>query len=195
MEAGEEDLGDVLVSLFAEVALNYIEARTYQSRMQIAEDNLAAQEETFALTRARYQSGLTSELALQQARYLVSSTRAQIPDLRTGYANVANQLAVLLGLSPGSLNAQLREMVPLPTLPSSAAVGIPADTLRRRPDIRKAERLLAAQTAQIGVATAELYPSFKLSGSIGIDALSDRQTVWFRQRQVFFWAEFQLACF
>ena len=172
IEAGEDDLGDVLVSLFAEVALNYIEVRTYQSRLQIAKNNLAAQEETFAITKARYQSGLTNEFALQQARYLVSSTRAQIPDLRTGFANAANQLAVLLGLTPGALDAQLLEVMPLPMLPASVAVGIPADTLRRRPDIRKAERLLAAQTAQIGVATAELYPSLQLSGSIGLDALS-----------------------
>jgi len=172
MEASEEDLRDVLVSLLAEVALNYIDIRTYQARLQIARDNLAAQQEIFALTEARYQSGLTSELALQQARYLVSSTRAQIPDLQTGLANAANALAVLLGRPPGSLNDQLKENVPLPTLPLSVAVGIPADTLRSRPDIRKAERLLAAQTAQIGVATAELYPTFKLSGSLGLDALS-----------------------
>ncbi len=172
MEASEEDLRDVLVSLLAEVALNYIDIRTYQARLQIARDNLAAQQEIFALTEARYQSGLTSELALQQARYLVSSTRAQIPDLQTGLANAANALAVLLGRPPGSLNDQLKENVPLPTLPLSVAVGIPADTLRSRPDIRKAERLLAAQTAQIGVAAAELYPTFKLSGSLGLDALS-----------------------
>lgn len=172
LEASEEDLRDVLVSLLGEVALNYIDARTYQARLQIAEDNLAAQEETYALTKARYQSGLTSELALQQARYLVSSTRAQIPDLHTGFFNAAHQLAVLLGRPPGSLTEQLQVVVPLPTLPPSIAIGIPADILRRRPDIRKAERLLAAQTAQIGVATAELYPSFKLSGSVGLDALS-----------------------
>ena len=172
LEASEEDLRDVLVSLLAEVALNYIEIRTYQIRLQIADENLAAQQETFTLTEARYQSGLTSELAVQQARYLVSGTRAQIPDLRTGFYNAANQLAVLLGRNPGSLTDQLKEQVPLPTLPSSVAVGIPADTLRRRPDIRKAERLLAAQTAQIGVATAELYPSLTLTGSVGLDALS-----------------------
>ena len=172
LEASEEELRDVLVSLLAEVALNYIDARTYQARLQIAEDNIAAQEETFALTKARYQSGLTSELALQQARYLVSSTRAQIPDLHTGFFNAAHQLAVLLGRPPGFLTNQLQNVVPLPTLPPSVAVGIPVDVLRRRPDIRRAERLLAAQTAQIGVATAELYPSFKLSGAVGLDALS-----------------------
>ncbi len=172
VEASREDLRDVLVSLLAEVAQNYIDVRTYQTRLQIAQDNLVAQQEIFALTEARYQSGLTSELALQQARYLVSSTRAQIPDLQTGLANAANAVAVLLGRPPGSLNDQLKERAPLPTLPLSVAVGIPADTLRSRPDIRKAERLLAAQTAQIGVATAELYPTFQLSGSVGLDALS-----------------------
>ncbi len=172
LEASEEDLRDVLVSLLAEVALNYIDVRTYQARLQIAEDNLAAQQEIFALTKARYQSGLSSELALQQARYLVSSTRAQIPDLRAGLSSAANALAVLLGRPPGLLDDQLKDMLPLPTLPLAVAVGIPADTLRRRPDIRKAERLLAAQTAQVGVATAELYPSIKLSGSVGLDALS-----------------------
>ncbi|MBB1077984.1 efflux transporter outer membrane subunit [Rhodoferax sp. 4810] len=172
LEASEEDLRDVLVSLLAEVALNYIDVRTYQVRLQIAQDNLAAQQEIFALTKARYQSGLTSELALQQARYLVSSTRAQIPDLRSGLFIAANTVAVLLGRSPGSLNDQLKDVVPLAALPPSVAVGIPADTLRHRPDIRKAERLLAAQTAQIGAATAELYPSFKLSGYVGLDALS-----------------------
>jgi multidrug efflux system outer membrane protein len=172
LEASREDLHDVLVSLLAEVALNYIEVRTFQTRLQIAGDNLAAQQEIFELTEARYQSGLISELALQQARYLVAGTRAQIPTLRTGLIKAANLLAVLLGRPPGSLTDQLQDMVPLPALPLSVAVGIPAETLQRRPDIRRAERLLAAQTAQVGAATAELYPSFKLSGSVGLDALS-----------------------
>ncbi len=172
LEASREDLRDVLVSLLAEVALNYIDVRTFQARLQIAGDNLAAQQETYNLTEARYKSGLTSELALQQARYLMGSTRAQIPTLRTGLVNAANQLAVLLGTSPGTLTERLRNKAPLPALPPSVAVGIPADILRQRPDIRKAERLLAAQTAQIGVATADLYPSFKLNGSVGLDALS-----------------------
>lgn len=171
-DASREDLRDILVTLTAEVGLNYIDARTFQARLQIARDNLAAQEETFALTEARYQSGLIDELAVQQAKYLLSGTRAQIPALRTGLAEAENRLAVLLGRPPGSLHDQLRTMAPLPSLPQSVAVGIPADTLRRRPDIRRAERSLAAQTARIGVATAELYPSFTLSGSVGLDALS-----------------------
>jgi len=172
LEANREDLRDVLVSLLAEVALNYIDVRTFQARLKIAADNLAAQQEAFALTRARYQSGLASELDVQQARSLVAGTRAQLPVLRTGLANAENLLAVLLGLPPGSLAAELQEPVVLAALPLSIAVGIPAETLQRRPDIRRAERLLAAQTARIGIATADLYPSFRLSGSIGLDAFS-----------------------
>lgn len=172
LEASREDLRDVLVALTAEVALNYIEVRTVQARLRIALANLAAQEETFSLTEARYLGGLTDELALQQAKYLISGTRAQLPGLRTGLVEAENRLAVLQGLTPGSLHEQLRTALPVPDLPPSLAVGIPADTLRRRPDIRRAERQLAAQTARVGVATAELYPSFRLRGSIGLDALS-----------------------
>ena len=172
VEESREDLRDVLVTLTAEVALNYIDVRISQTRLRITTENLTAQEETFALTEARYQSGLIDELAVQQARYLVSGTRAQIPVLRTGLMAAENRLAVLLGRPPGSLHDQLRAMAPLPSPPCTVAVGIPADTLRRRPDIRRAERSLAAQTAQIGAAEAELYPAFKLSGSVGLDALS-----------------------
>ncbi len=172
LEASREDLRDVLVSLLSEVALNYIDVRTYQTRLRIAQDNLAAQQESFNLIEARYRSGLTDELALQQARYLVAGTRAQIPTLRTGVANAENSLTVLLGRPPGSLSGELRKRVLLPALPASVVIGIPAETLRRRPDIRRAERLLAAQTAQIGVATAERYPSFRFNGSIGLEALS-----------------------
>ena len=170
--ASREDLHDVLVTLTAEVALNYIDLRTFQNRLQIAYKNLAAQEETYALTEARYLAGLTSELALQQARYLVSGTRAQIPNLQTGLTRTENLLAVLLGRPPGSLDERLFTLAPLPDLPPSVAVGIPADILRRRPDIRRAERSLAAQTALVGAAVADLYPSFTLGGSIGLDALS-----------------------
>ncbi len=171
IEANDADLHDVLVSLVAEVALNYTEFRTYQSRLQTAKENLTAQEDIYTLTKDRQKSGLITELAVQQARYLVSSTRAQIPVLLTGLRETSNQLAVLVGRSPGSL-PQLQKTAPLPTLPSTIAVGIPADTLQRRPDIRRAERLLAAQTAEIGVAEADLYPSLRLGGSLGLSALS-----------------------
>lgn len=172
LEASEEELHDVMVSLLAEVALGYIDVRSIQSRLRIATANLAAQAESAALTETRYRSGLISELAVQQAKYLVASTRAQIPTLETSLAGATNSLAVLLGQPPGALSQQLQDQGALPTLPPMLAVGIPAETLQRRPDIRRAERQLAAQTAQIGVATAELYPSVQLHGSIGLDALS-----------------------
>jgi len=170
--ASREDLRDVLVTLAAEVALNYVDLRTFQARLQIANQNLADQEETYSLTEARYLAGLSTELDLQQARYLVSGTRAQLPNLQTGLARTEHLLAFLLGRPPGSLDRSLLALAPLPDLPPSVAVGIPADILRRRPDIRRAERNLAAQTAQVGAAVADLYPSFTLGGSIGLDALS-----------------------
>jgi NodT family efflux transporter outer membrane factor (OMF) lipoprotein len=171
LEAGREELRDVLVSLIAEVAQNYIEIRTYQTRLQLARENLGAQQETFELTNARYQSGLTTELAVQQAKYLVASTKAQIPNLQSALAQAEHQLAVLLGTFPGSLEEQLAPPAPIGNLPDSVAVTIPAETVRHRPDVRQAERQLAAQTARIGAATADLYPSLQLKGSIGLDSL------------------------
>ena len=174
LRASQEDLRDVLVSLLAEVALNYVEARTFQARLAFAEANLEAQNETYQLTLWRYQAGLSDELAVQQARYNLENTRSQIPTLRTGLEEAMNRIAVLLGEQPGKIHEEVKKQVPIPITPLKVAVGVPADVLRRRPDIRRAERELAAQTARIGVATADLYPKFTLSGSIGLEALSLR---------------------
>jgi NodT family efflux transporter outer membrane factor (OMF) lipoprotein len=172
LEASEADLQDVLVSLLAEVALNYAEVRIFQARLGVAEANIAAQEETYHLTRSRFEAGLSDELAVQQALYSLESTRSQLPTLRTGLDTAKNRLAVLLGKPPGSVHQELSEDRPIPVPPITIAVGVPADTLRRRPDIRRAERLLAGQTARIGVATADLYPKFRLAGSIGLESIS-----------------------
>ena len=172
LEATQENLRDVRVSLLAEVALNYVEVRSFQARLSIAEANLAAQEETYEITNARFTSGLTSELDVEQARYNLEGTRSQIPSLQIGLEQAGNRLAVLLGQNPGSLKDELTERVAIPVTSLDVAVGVPAEVLRRRPDIRRAERLLAAQTATVGVATAELYPRFSLSGTIGLEALS-----------------------
>jgi NodT family efflux transporter outer membrane factor (OMF) lipoprotein len=172
LAAEEEDLRDVMVSLLAETALNYVEARSYQARLKVTQANIAAQEETFTLTRSRFEAGLSDELAVQQARYNLESTRSQAPTLRTGLEAAKNRLAVLSGQSPGSLHAELETPAPIPVPPPAVAVGVPADTLRNRPDVRRAERMLAAQTARIGVATADLYPKFRLTGSIGLESLS-----------------------
>ncbi|HXK48174.1 MAG TPA: efflux transporter outer membrane subunit [Deltaproteobacteria bacterium] len=172
LQASREDLHDVLVSLTAEVGLNYIDLRTYQARLDVAEENLKTREESYELTRERYEAGLTDELDVQQARASLESARAGIPGLRTGMEESMNRLAVLLGVQPGMLHLELGQAKPLPVVPSSVAVGVPADVLRQRPDVRKAERELAAQTARVGVATAELYPKLTLNGSIGLDALN-----------------------
>ena len=168
----QENLRDVLVSLLAETALNYIEVRTYQSRLEVAEANLAAQMETYRLTQARYKAGLGDELAVQQARYNLEQTRSRIPTLNAGLESAKNRIAVLLGKYPGSVHEELKAHKPIPVTRSEIAVGIPADILRRRPDIRRAERNLAAQTARIGVAMADLYPKLTLNGSLGLDSPS-----------------------
>ena len=172
LEASREDLRDVLVSLLAEVALNYVDVRTYQARLSVAESNLATQGETFDLTSWRQQAGLSDEVAVQQARYNLERTRSQIPTLRTGLEGAKNNLATLLGETPGKIHAELEERKPIPAASPSLAVGVPADVLRQRPDVRRSERQLAAQTARIGVAEAELYPRLTLSGSIGLESLS-----------------------
>jgi NodT family efflux transporter outer membrane factor (OMF) lipoprotein len=109
---------------------------------------------------------------VQQARYNLENTRSEVPNLRTGLDAAMNRVAVLLGEQPGKVHAELEQREPIPVPPLKVAVGVPADLLRRRPDVRQAERELAAQTAKIGVATADLYPKFTLSGSIGLESLS-----------------------
>ncbi len=172
LEASEADYHDVLVSLVAEVALNYVEARTLQTQLTAAEANLKAQQETLQLTQWRYEAGLVSRLDVEQARGNLESTRAQLPKLRSAIEEAKNRLAMLLGAFPGALEAQLGPRGPIPEAPMELAIGVPAETLRRRPDVRRAERQLAAQTARVGVATADLYPTFSLPGSIGLESLT-----------------------
>ena len=172
LQASEEDLRDVLVSLLAEVTLNYVDLRSFQTRLSVAEASLEAQRKTYDITRWRRQAGLTTQLDVEQAKYSLEQTRAQIPALQTGLEQAKNRLAVLTGQHPGTLRIALAERKAIPITPLEVAVGVPADILRQRPDVRRAERQLAAQTAQIGVATADLYPRFSLLGSIGLEALS-----------------------
>ncbi len=172
LQASEEDLRDVTVSLLAEVALNYVDARAFQTRIAIAEKNLALLQESYDIVRWRTDAGLTTELDVEQALFNLEQTRAALPLLRSGLVQSRNRLAALLGQPPGSLDQQLATPAPIPLAPRGVAVGVPADMLRRRPDVRRAERQLAAQTAQVGVATAARYPNFTLSGAIGLNASS-----------------------
>lgn len=171
LEASQEDLRDTQVSLLAEVALNYVDLRGYQARLAIAQKSLATQTETWQITRWRHEAGLTTQLDEDQARLNLEQTRSLLPALQTGLEQSKNGLAVLLGRKPGEL-AELETPAAIPHTPAEVAVGIPAETLRQRPDLRRAERQLAAATAQVGVATAALYPDFSLSGTLGLQALS-----------------------
>lgn len=172
LEASEESLGSVLVSLAGEVALNYVDVRSFQARLAIAEANRDAQAETYQIAQWRFEAGLTTQLDVEQAKLNLEQTRSQIPTLQVGLEEAKNRLAVLLGKHPGTLDVELSEIRTIPTAHLAIAVGVPADVLRNRPDVRKAERELAAQTARIGVATAELYPKLSLTGSIGLEALT-----------------------
>ena len=171
-QAAQEDLRDVLVSLTAETATAYVQLRTYQQRLQMARESLRLQEETLELARIKYQTGLAGGLNVQQAAYSLESTRSQIPDLESGLDEKKNRLAVLLGTWPGDLNQELLQYSSIPIGSLQTVVGVPANLLRRRPDIRAAERRLAARTADIGAAKSELYPKLTLSGSVGLESLN-----------------------
>jgi len=175
IEASQEELHDALVSLLAEVALNYLDLRTGQARLAVAKANIMTQNQTYELNLSRYQAGLIDELAVQQSLYNLEHSRSQIPILEIGLAAAGNRLAILLGRSPGALDEELAEQRPVPVPPVTVAVGVPADTLRHRPDIRRAERNLAARTARIGEATADLYPRFRLLGSIGLESTTSSE--------------------
>lgn len=172
VQASEANLGAAQVSLVAEVALDYVDVRAYQLRLAIARGNLTSQAETLQLTDWRAQAGLVSRQDVEQARANLEQTRAQIPALESALAAAEHRLAILAGQAPGSLHARLAAGTGLPQVPASIAVGIPADTLRQRPDVHAAERVLAAETARLGVAEAARYPAFRLSGSIGLEALT-----------------------
>lgn len=174
--AAEESRRDVLVSLLSEVARNYVELRSLQSRLAIARKNVDVQQASVEIAGARAQAGLASELDTKRAQSQLASTRSQIPRLQESIAATINRLSVLLGERPGSLAGTLDAAAPVPPLPPEVPVGLPSDMLRRRPDIRAAERRLAAATARVGVAIADLYPRFSLTGSFGLS--SDQFGTW-----------------
>ncbi len=172
LDSAVANFANTQVTLAAEVAANYVEVRTQQALIRIALDNLENQTETLQLTQWREQAGLASVQDVEQARTNRERTRAAIPSLETALAELEHSLDVLLGLQPGALRARLGQSPGAISMPERIAVGIPADTIRQRPDVRIAERQLAAETARVGAAEAARYPSFKLSGSIGVEALT-----------------------
>lgn len=170
MEAAVEDRRDVLVSLLAEVARNYVELRGAQRRASIARASLDAQSQTLDLTRTRFAAGLASDLDVARAEALVQTTASRIPGLEGEARLSIHLLGVLLGAEPNAFAADLAKEGPIPAAPPRVPVGLPSHLLRRRPDVRRAERRLAAATARIGVATADLYPRFSLAGSFGLES-------------------------
>jgi len=169
-QASVEDYRDVMVTLLAEVCRNYIELRTIQARIVYVTENITIQQRTLELTQSRFQYELAPELDVRQAESNLASTRSELHVLKIAEAAAIHRLGVLLGRMPTSLKDRLGTFSGMPTICRQAVIGVPADVLRNRPDIRRAERQLAAQTARIGVATADLYPSLQLVGTFEIQS-------------------------
>ena len=170
--AAEESRRDVLVTLLGEVGSSYIELRGLQKELAVTQANIKAQEQTLALTRDRVQAGLATELDVTRAQAQVATTRAQIPSLTSAIRRAVHRLSVLVGVAPGELAGPWLEARPVPAGPPEVSAGVPSDLLRRRPDIRRAERELAAATARIGVATADLFPRFSLTEAVGLQSVA-----------------------
>ena len=168
----EESLRNTMVTLTAQLATDYVNVRSYQAQIETTQANLVKYRETYEMTKEKNESGLATELDVEQALQTVVSTEAQLPSLEASLQQNCNAIAILLGKRPGAVDAELTEVKPVPKAPASVAIGIPADLIRRRPDIRVAERQYAAQWMQVGVAKANLWPSFSLGGSITANAIS-----------------------
>ena len=169
LAASLADYDDALVSLTAEVARSYVLIRTLQERLQIAYDNIKLQQDSLRIANVRFTNGATTELDVQQARSNLANTQALVPSTLSGIQKARNALAILLGILPSELHNLLDGPGKIPVVPAEIATGIPAELLRRRPDIRRAEALAASQSALIGVAESDLYPRFTLLGSIGFE--------------------------
>lgn len=163
---------DVLVTLLGEVARNYVDLRGYQRRLAIANENIQAQEKSLAITQNRFTNGLATDLDVQQALTVLSTTRAAVPVLESSIETTMHGVEVLLGQPPGTLQAELAEASPIPVQPPQVPVGLPSELLLRRPDVSRAERQLAAATANIGVAKSDLFPKFYLTGLGGLESAS-----------------------
>ncbi len=168
--ASMADYEDILVSLSAEVARTYVTICTLEERIRLARKNAQIQEKGLQLVQDQLDAGMVTELDILQAKTLLASTQAAIPSLQAGLFTARHGLAVLLGMLPADLDAILTETEKIPEISPETAIGAPAELLRRRPDIRRAEMLAAAQSAQIGIARSDLFPSFTLFGSLSWSA-------------------------
>ncbi len=171
VEASVASYDAALVSLAAQVAQNYVLIRTYQQRLEVARSNIELQKESLRIARAKLDAGEVSELDVDQAESLLYNTLASVPELEISLQQLQNSLAILLGKPPRKFNGLMKEKQKIPEASVSVALGMPQDLVRRRPDIRLAERQLAAQSEQIGYAMTELYPHLSIGGSIGTSAI------------------------
>jgi NodT family efflux transporter outer membrane factor (OMF) lipoprotein len=179
LQAAQADLGSteesrrgVLITVIGEVGLNYLDLRGLQKQLAVARDNLRLQEQTLSLTRDRFRAGLASELDTARAEAQVANTRSQVPLLEQDIQRSIHRLSILIGKEPAQLESQLIAPAPIPPAVPGIPIGLPSDLLRRRPDIRQTERELAAATARVGVATADLFPRFFLTGAAGLQSLN-----------------------
>mgnify|MGYP001828754497 CR=1 FL=1 len=165
-----------IILLTAQVCRTYLAIRTLEEQLQITESNVAIQQRSFEIVNVQFENGSTSELDVLQARTLLLSTRATVPALETDLRVARHALANLLGMAPADMTDLLATEKKIPVLPTAVSLGVPADLLRQRPDIRRAEYLAMAQNAAVGLAEANLYPSFSLSGSLGLAAAGSTDT-------------------
>lgn len=172
IDAEVESYDDILVTLIGDVAATYIELRSFDERLRLAEDNVDIQKGSLEIAQARFEQGRVAALDVQQATSNLADTRALIPALKQGRRLALNQLAILLGMTPYRLEPMLAAAGRIPDAPERAVVGIPADLIRRRPDISNAERVIAQQSAAIGIAEADLYPQFAINGEIKVNSES-----------------------
>ena len=168
--AAEENRRDVLVILLGEVGNTYAQLRGFQQRLEIANNNIKIQQDTLDLTAARAKAGLATELDVSRAAAQLETTKAVVPALLSGIDASIHRLSVLLGEEPGALRTELEKSQPIPAAGPDIDVGLPSDLLERRPDIRRAEAQLAASTARVGLAKADLFPHFVLTGTAGRQA-------------------------
>jgi len=170
LQASVADFDDVLVILLADVSANYVQYRTFQERIRVARRNVEIQEKSFQLAQDKFQAGASTERDVHQSKQVLEQTRASIPQLEASQRQAANALCVLLGLPAHDIAVRLGAEGQIPAAPPEIALGIPADLLRRRPDVRRSERQAAAQSALIGVAKSDFYPRLSLLGSIGVQS-------------------------
>lgn len=170
LEASVDDLQATRLTLLGDVAKNYIDLRAYQAKRAIILRNMVAQQQTVEVTRERYKLGLTNYLDVAQAEAQQSTTASDLPTINASIKQAIHRLSILLGKEPNALKAELTPVRPLPKAVGVLPTGLPSELLTRRSDVRQAERTLAAASAEIGVATADLYPKFDLTAALGVQS-------------------------